>query len=134
MVETFEDALGHGDVELSLFSEEELMLPIQRIQAEFGELVQSSEEMRERIFDAVRQALSEIMTPERFRRFREEVDQTATNWLRTHQKWGAALQFELGYLDGDQYEENKFILAAFIGQVYRLGKTHKSANIKSRRR
>lgn len=137
MVEAFEDALGHGDVELSLFSEEELMLPFQRIQAEFGEpftQVQPSEEIRERIFESVRQALSVIMAPERFRRFREEVDKTATNWLRTHQKWGAALQFELGYLDGDQYEENKFILAAFIGQVYRLGKTHKSANIKNRRR
>lgn len=137
MVEAFEDALGQGDVELSLFSEEELMLPFQRIQAEFGEpftQVQPSEEIRERIFESVRQALSEIMTPERFRRFREEVDKTATNWLRTHQKRGAALQFELGYLDGDQYEENKFILAAFIGQVYRLGKTHKSTTIKNRKR
>jgi len=137
MVEAFEDALGQGDVELSLFSEEELMLPFQRIQAEFGEpftQAQPSEEIRERIFESVRQALSEIMTPERFRRFREEVDKTATNWLRTHQKWGAALQFELGYLDDGRYEENKFILAAFIGQVYRLGKTHKSAKIKNRKR
>jgi hypothetical protein len=95
--------------------------------------VQPSEEIRERIFESVRQALSEIMTPERFRRFREEVEKTATNWLRTHQKWGAALQFELGYLDGDQYEENKFILAAFIGQIYRLGKDHKSATKKKKK-
>ena len=137
MVDAFEDALGKGDVDMSLFSEEELMLPFQRVQAEFGEpftQVQPSEEMRERIFDAVRQALSEIMTPERFRRFREEVDKTTTNWLRTRQKWSAALQFELGYLDGSQYEENKFILAAFIGQVYRLGKEHKSATTKNRKR
>ncbi|MFZ5920652.1 MAG: hypothetical protein ACOYY3_06325 [Chloroflexota bacterium] len=137
MVEAFEDALARGDVELSLFSEEELMLPFQRIQAEFGEAVmqaQPSEEMRERSFEFVRQALSEIMTPERFRRFRQEVDKTATNWLRTRQKWGAALQFELGYLDGDRYEENKFILAAFIGQIYRRGKAHKSATIKNRKR
>ena len=136
MIEAFEDALGHGDVELSLFSEEELMLPFQRIQAEFGEpftQVQPSEEMRERIFDAVRQALIEIMTPERFRRFRAEVEKTATNWLRTRQKWGAALQFELGYLEGDQYEENKFILAAFIGQIYRLGKEHKTDTKKKKK-
>jgi hypothetical protein len=73
------------------------------------------------------------MTPERFRRFRQEVDKTATNWLRTRQKWGAALQFELGYLDGDQYEENKFILAVFLGQIYRLGKKHKSAMKKRKR-
>lgn len=137
MVEAFEDALGHGDVELSLFSEEELVLPFQRIQAEFGEpftQAQPSEEIRERIFEAVRQAIIEIMTPERFRRFREDVDKTANNWLRTRQKWGAALQFELGYLDGDQYEENKFILAAFIGQIYRLGKEHKSTTQKNKSR
>jgi len=137
MVDAFEDALGKGDVDMSLFSEEELMLPFQRVQAEFGEpfsQVQPSEEMRERIFDAVRQALSEIMTPERLRRFREEVDKTAIHWLRTRHKWGAVLQFELGYLDGSQYEENKFILAAFIGQVYRLGKQHKSTLTKNRKR
>jgi len=137
MVEAFEDALMQGHVELNLFSEEELMLPFQHIQAEFGEpftQVQPTEEMREHIFEAIRQALSEIMIPERFRRFREKVDKTATHWLRTHHKWGAALQFELGYLDGDQYEENKFILAAFIGQVYRLGKDHKPATKKKKKR
>jgi hypothetical protein len=136
MIDAFEDALGRGDVELSLFSGEELTLPFQRIQAEFGEpftQVQPSEEMRERIFDALRQALIEIMTPERFRRFRAEVEKTATNWLRTRQKWGAALQFELGYLEGDQYEENKFILAAFIGQIYRLGKEHKTDTKKKKK-
>lgn len=136
MIEAFEDALGRGDVELSLFSGEELTLPFQRIQAEFGEpftQVQPSEEMRERIFDALRQTLIEIMTPERFRRFRAEVEKTATNWLRTRQKWGAALQFELGYLEGDQYEENKFILAAFIGQIYRLGKEHKTDTKKKKK-
>ncbi len=136
MVDAFEDALGHGDVELSLFSEEELMLPFQRIQAEFGEpftQVQPSEEMRERIFEAIRQALSEIMTPERFRRFREDVEKKATDWLRTRQKWGAAIQFELGHLDGNPYEENKFILAAFIGQIYRLGKERKSATTKKKK-
>ena len=130
MVEAFEDKLGHGDVDLNLFSEEELMLPFQRIQARFGEpftQVQPSEEMRERTFDAIRQAITEIMTPEHFRRFCEEVEMTAKTWFRTRQKWAAALQFELGHLDGDQYEENKFVLAAFIGQIYRLGKEHKSA-------
>src|SRR3989304_2622801 len=47
MVEAFEDKLGHGDVDLNLFSEEELMLPFQRVQAEFGEpftQAQSSDE------------------------------------------------------------------------------------------
>jgi hypothetical protein len=128
MVEAFEDALGNGDVELSVFSDEELMLPVLRIQAEFGEpfpQAQPSQEISKRILEAVQQALIEIMTPERFHRFREQVEKTATHWLRTRRKWGPALQFELDYLDGDQYEENKFILSAFIGQISRLGKSHK---------
>ena len=136
MVNAFEDELAKGSVDLDLFPEEELMLPFQRLQAEFGESfmqVQLSDAMRERTFDAIRQAITEIMTPERFRRFREEVEMTAKTWFRTRQKWAAALQFELGYLDGDQYEENKFVLAAFIGQIYRLGKEHKSAR-KSKKR
>lgn len=136
MANAFEDELAKGSVALDLFPEEELMLPFQRLQAEFGEpfaQVQPSEEMRERTFDAIRQAITEIMTPERFRRFREEVERTAKTWFRTRQKWAAALQFELGYLDGDQYEENKFVLAAFIGQIYRLSKEHKSAR-KSKKR
>jgi hypothetical protein len=137
MVEAFEDKLGHGDVDLSLFSEEELMLPFQRLQKEFGEpftQVQPSDEMRERTFDAIRQAITEIMTPERFCSFREEVERTAKHWFRTHHKWAAALQFELGHLDGDEYEENKFVLAAFIGQIFRLGKEQKPARKSKKRR
>ena len=74
------------------------------------------------------------MTPERFLRFCEDVERMAKTWFRTRQKWAAALQFELAYFGGDQYEENKFILAAFIGQVYCLGKEHKSAPKAKKRR
>jgi hypothetical protein len=137
MLEAFENALYHGDVELNLFSEEELMLPFQRIQAELGKpltQVQLSEETSGRIFEALRQVVIEIMTPERFRRFREDVDKTATNWLHKRQKWGAMLKFELDLLDGDQYKENKFILAALIGQIYRLDKEHKPTTKKKKSR
>jgi hypothetical protein len=136
MVEDFEDKLAQGNVDLSLFSEEELMLPFQRIQAQFGgplTQAQPSEETREHTFDAILQAITEIMTPERYRRFREDVETTAKTWLQTRQKWAAALQSELGYLDGNEYEENKFVLAVFIGQIYRLGKEHKPTR-KSKKR
>jgi hypothetical protein len=136
MVNAFEDELVEGRVVLDLFSQEELMLPFQRYQTVFGESftqAQPSKEMQEHIFDALRKAITEMMTPDRFRRLREEVDRTAKTWFRTRQKWAAALQFELVYLDGDQYEENRFILAAFFGQIYRLGKEHKSVR-KSKKR
>jgi hypothetical protein len=137
MEKAFEDAVGQGEVELNLFSEEELMLPFQRIEKKLGKplaQVQPSEEISGRIFEAIRQAIIEIMNPERFCRFREDMDKTATNWLQARQKWGAMLKFELDYLDGDQYEENKFILAAFIGQIYRLGREHKPTTKKKKSR
>jgi hypothetical protein len=137
MEKAFEDAVGQGEVELSLFSEDELMLPFQRIEKELGKplaQVEPSEEISGRIFEAIRQAIIEIMTPDRFCRFREDMDKTATNWLQARQKWGAVLKFELDYLDGDQYEENKFILAAFIGQVSRIGKEHKPTTKKKKSR
>ena len=93
MVNAFQHELAKGNVALDLFPEEELMLPFQRLQAEFGEpftQVQPSEEFGEPTF-------------------------------------------ELGYLDRDHYEENMFVLAAFIGQIYRLGKEHKSTR-KSKKR
>jgi len=130
MMETFEDQLMRGDVELNLFSEEELALPLRRIEAEFGEITaqtKRSDEMSKRSFEIMRQAIAEIMTPERFRRFHEDVKQTAETWIHARQKWAAALQAELSYLDENQYEENKFILAAFLGQLYYLGKEHKPA-------
>jgi hypothetical protein len=137
MVKAFEKELAKGDIQLGLFSEEELMLPFQRIQAESGEpftQVQPSEEMSDRVFEAIRQALVAIMTPDRFRHFREDVDKTATDWVRAGRKWGAILKFELDYLDAEQYEENRFIVAAFIGQVYRAGKEHEPTEKKKRKR
>jgi hypothetical protein len=136
MVDTFEDEVAQGNVDLDLFSEEELVLPFQRLQAEFSEPfkdVQPTDEMRKRTFDAICLTITEIMIPERFRRFRDDVEKTAKTWHRAHQKWAAALQYELGYLEGDQYEENKFILAAFIGQVERIRKESKPFR-KSRKR
>jgi len=128
MVDTFEEEVAKGNIDLALFSEAELVLPFQRLQVEFGEPftdAQPTDEMRERTFDAICQAITEIMIPDRFRRLREDVQKTAKTWHRTHYKWTAALQYELGYLEGDQYEENKFILAAFIGQVERISKESK---------
>lgn len=135
MVNAFEDALVRGEVGLSLFSEEEIMLPFQILQAEYGEqleLDEESDEMSKLIFEALQQAITEIMTPERYRRFLEDVEKTAADWLRGRQKWAAALKAELDYLDEDQYEENRFVLAIFISQFYYQAKTQKSAPSKKK--
>ena len=130
MANAFEKELAEGKVTLDLNTQAELVLPLLRLQAEVGELLtqeQPTEEMRQRVFDAFLQAINEIMTPERFQRLRKDVQSTAKAWLRERQKWAAALQFELGWLDGEQYEENKFVVSAFVGQMMRLGKEPKPA-------
>jgi hypothetical protein len=85
MIEAFEKELAEGKIALDLFTQEELVLPFQRLQAEFGEpfsQVQPREEMRQRVMDAIRQAINEMMTPERFRRLYKEVQFMAKIWLR----------------------------------------------------
>jgi hypothetical protein len=43
MVDTFDDEMAKGNVDLDLYSEEELVLPFQRLQAEFSEEVENQE-------------------------------------------------------------------------------------------
>ena len=128
MIEAFEKELAEGKIALDLFTQEELVLPFQRLQVEFGEpftQVQPSEEMRQHVWDVIIQVINEMMTPDRFRRLYKEVQSMAKTWLRERKKWAAALQGELIWLDEEQYEENKFVIAAFLGQITRLGNDQK---------
>lgn len=131
MAQALENELLEGRVTLDLFTEDELILPLKRIQAELGEHASAfdaaNEQMAERSFEIIRQTIIEIMTTKRFQRLRNDVRASAKFWLRERHKWAAALQAELGWLDGEQYEENKFVLAAFLGQMIRLGKEQKPA-------
>jgi hypothetical protein len=130
MIDAFEKELAEGKITLDLFTQEELVLPFQRLQAEFGEpftQVQPSEAMRQRVLDAIRQAINEMMTPERFRRLYKDVQSMSKTWMRERKKWAAALRGELIWLDEEQYEENKFVIAAFLGQITRLGNDQKPA-------
>ena len=130
MVDAFEEELAEGKITLDLFTEVELLLPFQRLKSEIGEpftQAQPSEEMGQRVFDTIVQTINEIMTPERFQRLRKDVQSTAKGWLSGRKKWAAAIQGELAWLDGEQYEENKFVLSAFLGQITRFGKKQKPA-------
>lgn len=137
IVHVFEDELVAGKVDLDLFSEAELLLPFQHLQAETGESfaeVQPTEEMQQRIFDVIRQVIIEIMTPDRFQHLREDVESISKIWLREQRKWAAALYLELNWLGGKRYVENKFVLAAFIGQIERAGKEEQpSSKLKTRK-
>lgn len=137
MVKTFEKELFDGKVVLNLFTQEELYLPFQRLQAELEGKIdiasQGDEETAGKIFNVIRQTIVEIMTPERLQRFRSDVQSTAKTWWRERHKWAAALQAELDWLNREAREENLFIMAAFWGQVRQLVEDQKSSKKPKRR-
>jgi hypothetical protein len=125
MLDAFEGELAKGNIKLDLFTEEELTLPFIRLQAEPGESitqVKQSEKLRDQVFKAIVDAVNSTMTPERYRHLCEDVQATAKTWMQARNRWAAAIQGELTWVEKEQYTENKFILSAFLGQVMRLGK------------
>ena len=127
MLDAFEGELAKGNIKLDLFTEEELSLPFIHIQAELGESItqaKPSEELRGQVFKAIQDAINSIMTQERYLRLRDDVQGIAKTWMQERNSWAAAIQGELTWLEKEQYTENKFILAAFLGQITRLGKEH----------
>jgi hypothetical protein len=137
LLDAFETDLMAGRIRLNLFSDEELFLPFQRIADELGmpfEEAESSKEKTERLFEVTRQAISEIMTPERYQRMRNLMHSTAQAWLRENKKWARALRIELEELDEEKYEESQFIWAAFFGQINQLSREERSASQKHKKR
>jgi hypothetical protein len=129
IADRFEGELAQGKVALDLFTQEELLLPFQRIAEEYGQPVtemQPTDELREHIFDAIVQATKDILTPERFARFRKDVESTGKDWMHARHKWAAAIQLELSWLEEEAFEGNKFVISAFFGQMYRMGGKQKA--------
>lgn len=125
MLDAFEEELAKGNIKLDLFTEEELALPFIRLQAELGETftqAKPSEKLRGQVFQAMVDAVNSIMTPDRYRRLCDDVQSTAQTWMQGKNRWAAAIQGELTWLEKEQYTENKFILSLFLGQLTRLGK------------
>ena len=135
MLDEFEEELADGKVPLDLFTEAELAYPFARLNAEIGDpsQLEPGAELQERIYNTMNQALSEIMTPERMQLMHQVVEATAKAWISQKQKWAPALVTELGWLEGDAYEENSFIYAAFLGQVKRAN-SEEDAAAKSKKR
>jgi hypothetical protein len=135
MLDEFEEELVGGKVVLDLFTEAELAMPFVRLTAELGapSLLESTSEIQERIYQTINKALIEMMTPERMQIMHQVAESTARAWFSQKQKWAPALDSELGWLEGDAYEENSFIYAVFLGQVKRAN-SEEDAPTKSKKR
>lgn len=130
LINAFEVELVKGKVDLNLFSEAELVLPFELIAQETGKPIEKLQpaEIQDRLFEAIQQAIIRIMTPERLQQMRHYVKSTAKVWIRERRKWMGALDLELSHLEGEQYEDNKFVVSAFIGQWRRVGNEKKSGS------
>jgi phage regulator Rha-like protein len=125
ITEAFEDELFKGNIELDLFTEEELLLPFQRYQKEFEELNSAEldkEKEASRIIKLIQETIDAIMTPERYKRLRQHIESTIKIWMKRRYKWAYALQFEMGYLEEEKYAPGLFITTVFWGQLCRKGK------------
>jgi hypothetical protein len=49
------------------------------------------------------------MTPDRYRRLCDDVQSIAKTWMQERNRWAAAIQGELTWLEKEQYTENNNI-------------------------
>lgn len=136
MLDDFEKELEQGRVELELFTPQELVLPFERLQNSLGDAAQSFDvsktDAQEQFFAVLNETIAEILTPEHWQKFYRDVQNTARKWVITRNKWGAALHAELGFLDKQKYEPNRFVMFAFWGQLRRLSAPQNSKHSKKR--
>jgi len=88
--------------------------------------------MGQRVFDTIVQTINEIMT-QNASSVCEGCAIYGERLAEREKKMAAAIQGELAWLDGEQYEENKFVLSAFLGQITRFAKTEASPKKKEHR-
>jgi hypothetical protein len=125
MVANFEEALFKGEIVLDLFSQAELDLPFDRLEQETGRAVNdilTDEGGPLLAMDAVREDLVKIMTPERIAAMRQQASEIGQAWFEQRHEWAGALELEQVWLEGDEYEENKFLVCVFFGQLIRADK------------
>jgi hypothetical protein len=124
LLDDFEKELRQGQVKLELFTLQELALPIQRLQVNLGETAQSfdasKEDAQKQIFAVFNETVAEIFTPERWQKFYRDMQDTARKWIIARNAWGTALHTELSLLDKEKYEQSRFVLFVFWGQLGRL--------------
>ena len=124
-VENFETSLFKGEVVLDLFTQEELDLPFDRLEKETGRPVNeilADETGPQLVMDAIRQDLVQIMTPERMREMYQQGSEINKAWFAQRTEWAGALELELVWLEDEQYDENKFLVCVFFGQLMRANK------------
>jgi hypothetical protein len=136
MMLAFQQAVFSGEVILDIFTKDELLLPVRRFETEFGQTidqVEATEEIQKRIFEFIQQAISDVLTPERFRRFHEELTLIANDWMHRNDPWAAFLLAEISILQEEDVAENPFVLAVYMSQLNRMIRaTNKSGKKRKR--
>jgi len=128
LLQDFEANLGRGEVELDLFTEEELLRSFQymaeHVQAEEVDLAAADpKRLSKKFFGFIQQSIRETMTPERAAQMKVHLEQVSKKWLAARNPQGALLQIEISNLDDTEHSQNPFLYAAYLGQVHKMGET-----------
>lgn len=118
----FEQGLFEGKIALDLFTQEELDRPVEQLQQEQGRPIDeilASETGPEQLMETIRQTIVAVMTPERMQEMHRQAGEITQSWYEQNDPWAAALELEMVWLEGEQFEENKFLACVFLGQLAR---------------
>lgn len=129
IMDDFETELKEGRVELDLFTGDELIFFInrieQRITTEAQILERSDPVAKELVVKMFNGVVGEILPPERWQSFYRDVQNVARKWISDRYTWGAAMQAELGLLAKEEYQPNPFVVFVLLGQLKRMGEPKK---------
>ncbi|MEJ2710833.1 MAG: hypothetical protein P8074_24700 [Anaerolineales bacterium] len=126
-LEKFRQALLDNKVALDVFLEEEVLLPLQRLEQElqdeglnFSEL--DKQKVTERFRVLVEETIVEVMTPERLQQVKTDLEKLSQRWLRARNRWAVGLITEINRLDELEVTENPFFMLVYMNQYKRAMK------------
>lgn len=124
VLEEFERELYAGEIDLPLYTDQELNDTTERLNLLTGTVRDEGREMGVADYEAIGRVLqervAEIVTPERLNEINELVMLTADEWLNDGNENGRLLHMEQAELMGLEPHENSFLYAALVGQLRRI--------------
>ena len=118
----FYDAIWHGEVEIDLFSEEELMVYLELVKErlEAAGLEPSdadSAEVSEIVQSTIDESIEKIVTAKRLKKMKKDLQSIFQTWIEDGNQFAGPLNTEIGYLEEEPPAQNAFIKNLFLTQL-----------------
>lgn len=124
IMQTFERALYAGEIDLPLYTDQELSDTTARMNSLTAAVRARGREMGvedlQALAKVLQERIEEIMTPERLNEMNEQLTLMGDQWLAAGNEDGRLLHMEQAELMDVPPRENSFLYAALVGQLRRL--------------